>query len=85
MTDLDPNQLLATFLDACRDNDRDAATEAIHELRYRVWAGSPLPRDVRPDPREQAELRQLSALLRRKRREEAMDEALAAEHAAIRR
>lgn len=66
ISDLSPDQLLAAFLDACRDKDQDAATEVIHELRYRVWAGSPLPRDVRPDPKEQAELRQLSALRRQR-------------------
>lgn len=64
--DLSPDQLLAAFLDACRDKDQDAATDVIHELRYRVWAGSPLPRDVRPDPAEQKELRQLSALWRQR-------------------
>ncbi len=64
---LSPDQVLAAFLDALRDKNRDKATEMIHELRYRVWAGSPLPRDVRPDPKEQAELRQLAALLREQR------------------
>ncbi len=61
---LSPDQVLAAFLDALRDKNRDKATEMIHELRYRVWAGSPLPRDVRPNPAEQAELRRLSAMWR---------------------
>lgn len=64
IADLSPDQLLAAFLDACRDKDQEMATEMIHELRYRVWAGSPLPRDVRPDPNEQAEQRRISALWR---------------------
>ncbi len=67
ISDLSPDQLLAAFLDACRDRDQAAATDAIHELRYLVWAGSPLPRDVRPDPTQQAEIRRLSAELRRQR------------------
>lgn len=54
---LSPDQLLAAFLDACRDKDQDMATEVIHELRYRVWAGSPLPRDVRPAPAKPREVR----------------------------
>lgn len=65
LSGLDPNQLLAAFLDACRDRNRDAAIQTIHELRYRVWSDSPLPRDVRPDPKQQREIRRLSAELRR--------------------
>ena len=68
--DMSPDQLLAAFLDACRDFDRDAATDALHELRYRVWAGSPLPSDIRPHPEEQAELRRISALWREERRKQ---------------
>lgn len=66
LRDLSPDQLLAAFLDACRDRNQEAATDAIHELRYRVWSECPLPRDVRPDPKEQAELRRMSALRRAK-------------------
>lgn len=71
MTDLaemSTDQLLAAFLDACRNRNQPAAFDAIHELRYRVWCDSPLPRDVRPDPKDQAELRRMSALWREERR-----------------
>lgn len=67
VTEMTTDQLLATFLDACRDRNQPAAFDAIHELRYRVWCGSPLPRDVRPDPKEQAKLRRMSALWRAER------------------
>jgi hypothetical protein len=64
LRDLSPDQVLAAFLDACHDRNQEAATDAIHELRYRVWSECELPRDVRPDPKEQAELRRFSALWR---------------------
>jgi hypothetical protein len=69
ISNLNPDELLARFLDACRDRDQDAGIEAIHELRYRVWGGSPLPHDVRPDPAQQAEIRRMSALIRELRRQ----------------
>ena len=69
--DLSPDQVLAAFLDACRDHDQEAAVNTIHELRYRVWSECQLPRDVRPDPKEQAELRRVSALWRARRERKA--------------
>jgi hypothetical protein len=58
------DQLLAAFLDACRDGDREAAVDALHVLRLRVWGGSPLPRDPRTDPAELARLTRDAALWR---------------------
>ena len=63
LADLSTDELLSLFLDACRDHDRDAAFDAIHELHYKIWmrSQSRLPLDPRPDPRELAELRRFSA------------------------
>jgi len=68
-----PDQLLAAFLDACRAGDRETAADAISELRYRVWGGSDLPRDPRPDPKVQAELTHLATLWRTARARQVLE------------
>ena len=68
LKDLTATQLHVKFMDALRDRDREAAVDVIHELRYKIWAElGELPRDPRPNPAEQTEIRRLSAERRRKR------------------
>lgn len=58
--DLDVNQLLAVFLDACHDGDRVVAFHTVDDLRSRIWHSEAkvLPRDPRQQPEEKAAARE---------------------------
>jgi len=58
------DDLLVQFLDACRDGNRGVALITVRLLYNHILNGQPLPHDIRPDPKQQAEIRRLSAQLR---------------------